>query len=370
MELVTLDSSYQPSELVERYSSLLWTERYSTVGDFQLTTTDIQRTISLLPLESMVSLRETTVPMLVEVYKIEKKINSAPMLTVTGRSFDSVLERRASVMTEVPRSSGPRVIWIESRNSSSDAAYQAIRKIIGDVAAATDTTSLPAQSPILSVNDAFPMVSLTMPYDYSPLTTNKYEINPGNLYTVAMELITANHHGLKSVRPDHGSNKIGLEIYNGSDLTNEIVFDAKFDQFEDATYLLSDAGSVNWAYVFSKTGNSAISKVKITPPAQEPSGLERKVLYLDTASEEGTDTAEIRNTRGLMEMYKFNSTAIFDGQVSEQVAAGYIHDYSLGDIIRLDGEYGLSENVRVTEFIRSSDSTGNKAYPTFEVATA
>jgi hypothetical protein len=39
MELLTLDNNYQPSELIERYASLVWTERYSNAGDFQLVTT-------------------------------------------------------------------------------------------------------------------------------------------------------------------------------------------------------------------------------------------------------------------------------------------------------------------------------------------
>jgi hypothetical protein len=29
MELMTLDSNFQPNNLVERYGSLIWTERYS-----------------------------------------------------------------------------------------------------------------------------------------------------------------------------------------------------------------------------------------------------------------------------------------------------------------------------------------------------
>jgi hypothetical protein len=357
MELLTLDSNYQPSELVERFGSLIWTERYFTAGDFQIVTTDVKRMVQLLPLETAVCIRESTVPMLVEVHKIEKAKDSAPVLTITGRSFESVLERRVSVKVDVPN--GARVTWVEARDKESDAAYQAIRQVIGDVA----RSPLAAQLPLNSPNDALSMVDLPIPSDYSALTTNNYEIVPGNLYTVVMDLMTTNHHALKAVRPALGSNKVALEIYNGADLTDIVVFDAKFDQFEDATYLLSEAGSTNWAYVFSSTVSQTVAKT--TSP--EPSGLARRVLYLDVSSEAGTNSEEARRTRGLMELYNSNATALFDGKIGEQVAAGYNRDYFLGDIIRLDGEYGLSENVRVSEFIRSDDSTGSKAYPTFEV---
>jgi len=364
MELLTLDSNYQPSELVERYGSLIWTERYFTTGDFQLKTTDVERMIKLLPLESCVTIRESTVPMVVELHEIKKTITGAPEVTIKGRSFDSVLERRAAVkgLGDI------RVEWVEARAKESDAAYQVIRQIIGDVG----RPPLSPQLPINSENDALPMVDLTLPADYEdvPAETKDYEIKPGNLYTVARELMTINRRGMKAVRPAPGGNKIAIEIYNGADLHDEVVFDARFDQFEDSTYLLSYAGSTNWGYVFSKTDSQTVPKT--TSP--EPTGLERRVLYLDISSEEGVETEEARRTRGLMELYKFNNTARYDGQISQQIADKYnlpvTGGYSLGDILRLDGEYGLSTNVRVTEFIRSDDNTGSKAYPTFEVSAA
>lgn len=361
MELLTLDGNFQPSELIENYGSLLWTERYSETGDFQLITNDVDRFVHDLPLESMVTLRESTVPMFVEVHKIEKKSGVAPVLTITGRSFESVLERRASAKFGVAPNFPP-MPWYELAAKGSDAAYIAIRKILGDV----ERLPLPAQVPQLSPNDALSMVDLTLPVDFDILGADNYEIKPGNLYTIVMELLTLNHHGIKAVRPALGTNKIGIEIYNGADLTNQVVFDARFDQFDSSTYLLSYAGSANWAYVFSKTASQTVSKT--TSP--EPTGLDRRVLYLDVSSEDNTDTATVRNTRGLIELYKYNATALFDGQIAEQVAADYNDSYFLGDIIRLDGEYGLSENVRVAEFIRSDDNTGSKAYPTFEVVSS
>lgn len=366
MELLTLDSNYQPSELVERYASLVWTERYSTAGDFQLVTTDVERMLNLLPLESMVTLRESTVPMIVEVHKIEKSITGAPVLTVTGRSFETVLERRVAVKVLRPWTGSPKQTWTETLMKESDAAFQAIRQIIGDVAHADPP--LAAVTPMIVIADAFPMIQLIPPADYNKTGTSPaypIEIKSGNLYTTAMELIAVNHHGLKAIRPIPGATKIGIEIYNGADLTNTVVFNAKFDQFDDATYLLSEAGSTNWAYVFSKTNSMQVSKVKIPAGDPVPSGLDRRVMLVDVP-DDALDTTQNRTTLALIELYKYNVTALFDGKIGDQVAASYNRDYFLGDIIRLDGEYGLSQNVRVAEFIRSEDSGGSRSYPTFE----
>jgi hypothetical protein len=385
MELLTLDSNYQPSQLVERYNSLLWTERYSSAGDFQLVTTDVSRMLKLLPLESLITLRESTVPMLVEVHKIQKSITGAPVLTVTGRSFESVLERRVTLRIVTYDNGATYHIepWIIPGMLPSDTAYYAIRKVIGDLVdrrvqpwSGIEQFQIGPQSPWISSYDAMPMIDLPLPADFvyvEPDDTTperQFEIKPGNLYTVVMELLASNHHGLKAVRPSLGNTKIGIEIYNGADLTNTVVFDARFDQFEDATYLLSNAGSTNTAYVASKTAFQEVYKTTANTEADIPHSLNRRVTLVDISGEEGVDTPEARRTRALIELYKYNATALFDGQIGEQVAASYNRDYFLGDIIRLDGEYGLTENVRVSEFIRSADSTGNKAYPTFEVVSA
>lgn len=399
MEMMTLDGDYQPSQLVERYESLIWTERYATPGDFLLTSIDVERMLKLLPRESLVTLRESTVPMVVESHKILKPEGATPKLEIRGRSFESVLERRAAALfgSNPDQDTGSFRVWLEAASSPSNAAYYVIRRMIGDLVDRRpeaiarglftfEQTQLPdlvgfqigLQSPWLDSNDALPMVDLPLPADFvnvefadalaNPDLNQLYQIKFGNLYSVVMEMIHANHHGLKAVRPAEGDlPKIAIEIYNGADLTrpnrrDTVVFDAKFDQFDDATYLLSETGSTNFAYVVSKTNFLYLNKTA----SADPSGLQRRVQLVDITGEEGVDTPEARRIRGLMELYKNNATALFDGKIAEQVAAGFNRDYFLGDIIRLQGEYGLSELVRVAEFIRSDDSTGSKAYPTFE----
>lgn len=363
MELVTLNSQFHEQDLVENYESLIWSERYSNAGDFELKSGDISGTLARLPRGTVVSLRESSVPMVVELHKIEKKKGSGPKLTVVGRSFDIyALELRASVRRALPATTA-MVPWTITANKESDAAYKAMRLVIGDIARTQGGVEvLSAVAPAVSPLDAIPEVTLTLPADYSTGTTNTYEIKADNLYTTVMDLITTNNRGLKSVRPSASSNQIAIEIYNGADLTNELVFDARFDQFDDTTYLLSEQGSKNVAYVYGPNGGERV--LKTTSP--EPSGLNRRVLVLDLISDSTASSTAIRNTRGLTELYKYNATALFDGQTAEQIALGYNNTYFLGDILKLTGEYNLSQNVRVAEFIRTSDNTGSKAYPTFQ----
>lgn len=364
MELIALHpTTFLPDDLIEDYKSCIWTERYSKNGDFQLQSNEVQKTLNLLPEGRLLTLRDSTVAMVVETRKIVNKPREAPFLEITGRSFDTVLDRRASI-NAVPTSYSEKAPWVVSANKESDAAYKVMRVVIGDIERwMLGVPVLSSIGPAVQAEDAIPQVDLIMPVDYSTGTTNQYEIPVGNLYETVLQLISTNFRGIKSVRPeDEPGGQVGIEIYNGADLTDTVAFDAKFDQFDSATYLLSNQGSVTNAYIFGSNGAS--KQARNTGP--EKSGLDRRVLAIDGASDTALDSDANRKSRALMEIYKYNPTALFDGEISVQIAAGYNQDYFLGDIIKLNGEYGLSTNVRVAEFIRSSDATGYKAYPTFE----
>lgn len=371
MELVTLDSEsgsserFQPVKLIEDYESLIWTERYSTLGDFELISFDIAKCMRQLPLESYVGLRESTVPMIIESHKITKPKGKAPRVTVKGSSFEKVLNRRASVSELNPNGSPPRSLWKINADKVSDAAYKAMRQVLGDVSRA----NLPAVDPF-TLADRIPEINLPLPVDYTTGTPNEYEIKAGELYSVIHDMLEVNHHAIRAVRPrpDEGKTTVDLEIYNGADLTESVVFDAKFDQFDDASYLFSYEDSKGVAYVYGPNGASIV--LKNTGP--EPEGLARRVVLVDDMSDTSLNSEAVRLSRGLVELYNHNAIALFDGETAIQVAQRFNKPiaqggYGLGDILKLNGEYGLSRYVRVAEFIRSADASGEKAYPAFQV---
>jgi len=420
MELVTLNSSFQEDTLVGKYQSLIWTERYASAGDFQITSSNVKELKDLLPLESYVSLRDSVVPMKVETHKIEKGKTKAPLLTITGRSCEACwLELRASTRALVTGTGTTHPQWLEPGGREADAAYTVMRQVLGDTSRYSyqyGTYVLYTQLPANPL-DVIPELDLTLPADFrvvpwdagvdykpgesvivgttfylatslqpnvgknpvsnptywtatsaatamSTVSAFKHEIKNQNLYTTVMELLATNNRGLKATRP--GATildfPVRIEIYNGRNLTDTVSFDARFDQIDDATYLLSNLGSTNVAYVLGKDGDSEVNKTMATPP----SGLNRRVLVVDETTASEVSTPISRRSRGLVELYKNNATALFGGEVAIQVANEFNKSYFLGDIIKLVGEYGLSQNVRVAEFIRSEDASGEKAYPTFE----
>ena len=370
MELMTLNSvsgsstRFEPTRLIENYDSLLWSERYWASGDFELVSSDIKSAINLLPLESYVAIRESTVPMIVESHLIHKPKNKHARVTIKGRSFESVLERRAAVNSLAASGTPPRLPWNLNADKVSDAAYKAIRVVLGDIA----RSNLPLATPAVAPEDAIPELNLVLPTDYTTGTPNAYAIEPGDLLSVVLKLLEVNHHGIRAVRPNPGKTTVDLEIYNGADLRSTVVFDARFDQFDDAKYLLSYQGSTNVAYMYGNNG----ATIKNKNTGANPTGLARRVLLLDEMQDTTLNSDAIRQSRALVELYKNNATAIFDSEISYQVAQRFNKPvnqggYGLGDIILLQGEYGtLNRIVRVAEFIRSSDASGETAYPAFQ----
>lgn len=376
MELITLNGNMQPDRVVQNYSSLIWSERYTSACDFEFTSSDISGTIKTLPRESVVSLSESTVPMVVETYKIKKPLRSGATITVTGRSFETVLERRISVNSSLTETT--RLPWVINAEQPSDAAYKLIRHVIGDIA--RRDLILPALVPMASVLDAIPELNLPIPEDFLDGTSNPYDIPAKNLYNVVMELLAAGRHGIRAVRPGPGKSTIDLEIYEGMNLTGEgdtgdplktVVIDALADKFDDTSYLMSEQGSGNVAYVYGP--GMAQSVRKGTGP--EPSGLQRRVLVVDEQDSSALVDSTALTNRGLVELYQYNPIALFEGETSVQIANLYNRPvnqggYALGDIIKLRGDYGLSRYVRVSEFIRTSDGSGVSSYPSFEEVDA
>lgn len=368
MELVTLDKKFQVTNLIDNFESLIWTERYNKAGDFQIVSSDIDNIISKMPLDaigrpSYVKLRESNVVMFVERAKIESDANGIPKITVTGRSFEAVaLSRRTS--TGGVYSSGAYPPFNITASKESDAAFHLMRTILGDVSrkdpfGLTWSPMSPANAP----GDAIPEIHLRFPTDYLN-GGQSFNIKPQELYQSVIDLLTVNSHGIRSIL-NNGS--VDIEIYNGHDLTENLAFDTRADQVLKSTYLISNETEKNVAYFMSKSGQG----LYYNPPYNNPVGLDRRVVFIDQSNDDATSDIDARRVRALIELSKHAKTAVFDGELAVNIAdlydkPQYLGGYSLGDVIQLRGKYGLYQNTRVVEFIRSMDANGTKAYPTFE----
>lgn len=362
MELLKLDSQRQASVLVENYDSLIWTERFNETGDFVLQTGNIEYFLNLLPEQTYVTLRESTVPMIVETHKIERKKNSMPILEIRGRSFESILDRRVAVPSLEDATGASN--WTVNGRIPSDVAHTIILLIC-----------------ILGVadyDDRFPyeIVQFPTPADYLNTAgpVKKIDVSRGSLLNSILKLIqtvapqdnstspitpAVVAHGLRSIRPNAAGTAIAIDIYTGVDRSASVYFDATRDLLDDGTYLFSRVGYSNVAY---GVGEGFFAKMFKGPVVA--TGLERRVMLID-ASASGFSEVELLRSEMSISLAEARETALFDGSINEDLSP-YIYnlDYGLGDTVRIVGDYGLDDKAMVTEYIRSIDNTGYKAYPT------
>jgi hypothetical protein len=361
MDLVTLDpATFMPAKMVEQYDSLIWTERFNTVSEFQIKTGLVEEFMDLLPEGTWLSLRESTEPMVVETHQIERKKNSPAVLTIQGRGMESLLDRRQALSSLTPGSTSD---WAVVAKTPSDVAYYIMKKICVDG--------------MLDSRDIFEpsIVQFPTPADYLTSTgpNRNFLVPRGNLLSQVLTLLQTEakadpsttpatpavvQHGIRGRRPA-SAGAMAIELYTGTDRTATIRFDANRRLLNDGTYLFSKVGSATDAYVLGPSLTYNMSKS--TSPA---SGINRRVILVDATSSTITDGSALQ-AQGNTSLAEAHETAIFDGSINEDINPyTFGVDYFLGDIVNLIGDYGLSERARVTEFIRAKDATGIKRYPT------
>lgn len=364
MELITLDANNQAAKLIENWDTLIWSERFNTISDFKLETGNIESFMTLLPEGTVVSLRESTMPMIVETHNPIRKKHQPEKLVITGRGYPSILDRRVSLQSVGALTGSAN--WDVNVKTPSDLAYYVIVKICVDG--------------VCSVKDIFPAskVQFPTPADYLTSTgpTKPFTIERGNLLETVLKLLQTEaaadpsttpptpavvQHGIRAVRPSAAGTAIAIQIYTGTDRRDSVYFDATRDLLDDGEYLFSKVASGNAAY-----GVASGLAASMYEGAVEPSGLDRRVILVDASTSGIADPSILRNemSKALAEAHE---TAIFDGSINQDLSPyKYGVDYNLGDIVRVVGDYGLSSDARVTEFIRSEDKAGFKAYPTLQ----
>ena len=353
---------FKRDRTVENWSSLVWTERYSSNGDFELVSPDTSDIVDRLPVGGvfdplcLVAIRESDVPMVVETHRLEQPKNGPPQIITSGRSFETVMDRRVTIRAIT--SGVARVEWQITAATPAIAAYEVMKSIIED----GDATAL----------DIIPEIALLNSVVDSGVSV-KYPVEPKDLYAWVIETLALGEYGLKSVLPIPSVDEISVIIYKGTDRREEVVFDVALDQFDESTYLLSKLGYKN-AMIISTTNGMEQADTGVDPnTGLAPTGLMRRVDFQDLSSEvtlpSGADLTTLSINKGKVALADRLPTALFAGGIAASIADGFGSSYFLGDIVKLQGGYGLDQDARIAEFVRTHDTTGIKSYPTFGAVT-
>ena len=350
MDLYVLDKNLELIDIIDEYESFIWTDRYSECGDFELYAAASQQLVERLKLGYFIQNRLSNHVMIVEEILIKADVEEGNHLTITGRSLESILDRR--------------IIW--GLKTVSGNLQNSVKTLLNEC--------------IISPSDSNRKISNFIFEDSADPTITGLSIEAqytgDNLYDVIKAICSEADIGFQITLND--SKQFVFKLYAGADRSYDqsanpyVVFSPKFENLSNSNYIESDTSLKNVTLVGGE-GEGAERKYTTVGSG---SGLERRELFTDARDissdigdgvtltpEEYTSQLQQRGKEKLAETQKVTS---FDGTAETSVMYEYGVDYFNGDIVQIANEYGHEGRARVIETIISEDETGTFTYPTFK----
>lgn len=359
MEVYILDSLNRRDQVVDKFESLIWTERFSAAGDFQLalpsTLSNRKRFVPGVKLACNSSYRVMTV----ETVEDGTDSDGKKMIKLSGPSLEDILEDRVARGTLGDLTATPK--WTLTGTPG-----DIMRQIFHDICV---TGILDSGDKITSVieDSIFPVDTIAEPSDEYTVeldltTVYKAEKNLADLFGLGFRLV---RHPLTSL--------LYWDVYSGSDRTSQqttlpaVIFSPDLDNLQNTKELTTIQTYKNVAYVFSPVGYEIVYALDVDPTVE---GFERHVLLVqadDITDSDGPTASAKMIQRGQEELGKNRRFSGFDGELSQKSQYKYGIDYNLGDLIEMRNSDGYTNYMQVTEQIMASDSEGDKSYPTLAI---
>lgn len=359
MEVYILDSLYRRNDVVDRYESLIWTERFSSAGDFELklhsTLENRNRFKEGVKLAILPSYRV----MIVETVEDGIDDEGQQILTVKGPSLEAVLDQRMARGAMTDTTTNPS--WTLT-GTPKDIATQMFHDIC--VTGVLDTGD---KIPLINEGSIFPVD--TVP---APTGSITYVIEPTTLYNAEKTLCDQYLMGFRLVR-NADTAQLWFDVYTGSDRTSHqsslpaVIFSSGLGNLHNTFELRSVALYKNTAYVITPVGTRIVYPDDVDPTI---SGFDRRVLIVkaDDITDPDPPTAQaLMLQRGIDELAKNRKIQAFDGEISQTSQYVYGVDYNLGDLVETRNADGTSNNMQATEHIFVCDKEGVRSYPTLAV---
>lgn len=389
MELLVLDTNFEIISVIDSFNSLIWTDRYSKCGDFELYLEATAYYFNTLKADYYLYLKESEHMMIISNVQQESNAEEGNYLTITGNSLEYIPNRR--------------IIWKRTTIDGSKGSWQnGIKALLNqNLIIPDDYLSELSESDqtlakkrkidnfIFSDSTDEAITELTLSAQYTG----------DNLYDVLVNLCESEEIGFKVILND--DNQFVFSLYNGIDRsysqdTNPyVIFSPDFDDIISGDYREETLDYKNVTLVAGEEDDSDSSDIYVTGEnitfsssdsnkrktyvagETDTTGLNRRELYTDardiqSKDDDGealTDSAynDLLKQRGEENLKDYKITKVFEGEVDASSMFIYGRDFSLGDIVQLVDDYGNEHRARVTEFIHSQNKEGYKAYPGFEI---
>jgi hypothetical protein len=357
-EVYILDSLLRKVDVVDDYTSLIWTERFDTAGDFELRMASTPRNRQRLVEGVRLAMNKSYRIMTIERIEDTTDEEGNEVVVYTGPSLEMLMDGRVARSALSNLTTNPK--W-----TITDKPAVIARKIFHDICV----------TGVLSSSDIIPMIhegSTVFPTDTipEPADTITYEMDPMTVYSAEIQLLPLYNMGFRLCRFSESSG-LWFDVYMGCDRTTgqttlpPVIFSEVFENLTNTKEVRSIENYKNVAYVLSPAGDAVVYPPDIDPATI--TGLNRRVLVvvaddIDDASPSVSLPRLIQ--RGHEALAQQRQFAGFDGEISQYSQYQYQRDYWLGDLVEVRNKSGSTDVMRVTEHIFASDEQGERSYPT------
>lgn len=361
MELYVLDSLLRRETVIDRFESLIWTERFKDYGDFELLIESTLETRQLLVTDTKLAMNESYRVMIIETVEGRSDADGKRLLKISGRSLESILESRVARGKMEDLTTTPK--WIIT-----DTPAKIARKVFKDICVTGILTPVNGEDKIPFIREGTILPPSTIPEPIDPITK---EYDPITVGAAIKELCDVWGMGFALLR-NFDASELWFSVYTGNDRTTgqakypAVVFSQELDNLQNTTELTTIEKAYNVAYVFSPAGFLVVYPQDVDPMV---SGFDRHVLVVNATdiTDETPDPMAAMLQKGREELALNNAYQAFDGEINRHSSYKYGVDYHLGDLVEMRNIDGDANQMRVTEQIFVSDQEGERSYPTLTV---
>lgn len=345
MNVYVLNPNLERVGTIDTFTSIIWTNRYYTYGDFELYLSVTKNNLSILQ-EGYYLIREgyETNAMIIDKIVISTDIENGNYLTITGKCLKSIVYRR--------------IIW--NQTNMVGQLESCISRLLNENIINPEINSRQISN-FVNGNTLATSISVTAQYT-------------GDNLGETIAAICQNYGLGWDVQLDLNNKQFVFVLYKGTDRSYDqntvpwIIFSNEYENLLTTTYTFDKSKYSNVAKVAGEGEGIARKFVTIG----NASGLSRYELYVDArdvSSNDGEISASEYNSqliqRGNEKLTEVDFTENFEGEVETNYTYQYDRDYFLGDIVEVVNEYGIAASTRILEVIQSEDDSGIYTIPTF-----
>ena len=373
MQPFTLDRKFLKRDVIDEFESIIWTERYYGDSEVEMVVPATREMIAKLPVGTFLGLDKTQKIMILETVNIEEG-----NLKVTGISLLKWLNNRFIRVSALHQdrywylSAGPPgwVLWaIIYYMCVSGSPY--LNGSIDIGIANPQQLAIPGLG-LKDYDTAGDYISVGIPYgpvyDAMRSIATTYEV--GMEITLEWATDTAYSLGFRSYR---GLNRTSSQSVNGV-----VRFSPTMDSLTNIKELQSIAALKTLVYTFAPGLNPPEGQPDLrgAPGVSSLTGAQytgfdlraemsfEEDVTTDMVGGSSSNLTNILNSRAHDEIVKNHFIRTVDGEIVPDNQFQYGVHYNLGDVIEVQGNSGVVQTSRVTEYIRAQDKAGERAYPT------